>query len=150
MSKYKCIECGQEFAGNYTACPNCGCPSSACQVIEEEKRNDVPNQQKTTYGGQPQPGATPYQQGSQQVNYQTQPGYRQMPYYGYSQKPKRQCGTFEIVCYVFAGIFAFLFIFQQTTRSGVVNLDGSNMALRWEIGAFSWLIVGRLTALVNK
>ena len=57
---------------------------------------------------------------------------------------------FEYLCYIFAVICAFAFYKTPTTSNGVVNLDGSNMALRWEIAFFGWLIVGRITALINK
>ena len=57
---------------------------------------------------------------------------------------------FEYLCYIFAVICAFAFYKTPTTSNGVVNLDGSNTALRWEIAFYGWLIVGRITALINK
>ena len=57
---------------------------------------------------------------------------------------------FEFLCYIFAGICAFVYYKTPTTRNGAVNFDGSIMALRWEIAFFGWLIVGRITALINK
>lgn len=61
---------------------------------------------------------------------------------------------FEYLCYIFAGLCALMFISTPTSRSSmgveVANLDGLNKALRWEIAFFGWLIVGRITALVNK
>jgi hypothetical protein len=63
-----------------------------------------------------------------------------------NQKPK----TFEYLCYIFAGLCALMFFFTHTTSGSYVNFDGSNTALRWEIAFFGWLIVGRITALINK
>ena len=57
---------------------------------------------------------------------------------------------FEYLCYIFAGLCAIEFFLTPTTRGEVVNFDGSNTALRWEIAFFGWLIVGRITALINK
>ena len=58
--------------------------------------------------------------------------------------------NFEFLCYIFAGICAIAFFMTPTSRNEIVNLDGSYMALRWEIAFFGWLIVGRITALINK
>ena len=37
MAQLKCTECGQIFDGNLADCPNCGCPASECEVVEECK-----------------------------------------------------------------------------------------------------------------
>ena len=142
MNKFKCFDCGKEFKGNLSFCPDCGCPSSSCQRIEEqEMTKEEPIRQQTTNDEQLN---TVKQQSSQPYQKNLNSNYPQ------PQTPKRKAGTFEIVCYVFAGICAFLCMLQQTTSGGYVNFDGSNLRLFWEIAAFSWLIVGRLTALVNK
>lgn len=58
---------------------------------------------------------------------------------------------FEYLCYILAGICALMFFFTPTTKDGeVINFDGSNQVLRWEIAFFGWLIVGRITALISK
>lgn len=57
---------------------------------------------------------------------------------------------FEYLCYILAGICAIMFVSTPTTKGTIVNIDGSNTALRWEIAFFGWLIVGRITALINK
>ena len=46
MSKLKCNECGQIFDSNQSICPNCGCPASECEKVEENttssnERNNV-------------------------------------------------------------------------------------------------------------
>ena len=45
MGKLKCIECGQIFNDNLNECPNCGCPASECEKIEENySNNNVKNE----------------------------------------------------------------------------------------------------------
>lgn len=149
MSKFKCIDCGQEFDAKFSFCPNCGCPSSSCQIIEEETAlREEPVQQETTESEQPYAGLQQAQQPlNQNAGQQMEPLTYDIPQ---PSKRRTQPGTFEIICYVLAGICAVLFLIQQTSSGGYVNLDGSNRKLIWEIAAFSWLIVGRLTALVNR
>lgn len=149
MSRFKCIDCGQEFDTKFSFCPNCGCPSSSCQIIEEETTpNEETVQQETAESEQPNTD----QQQAQQT--QTQYAAQQMEPLTYDvpqpSKRRTQPGTFEMICYVLAGICGLLFIFTQSSSGGYVNFDGSNWKQIWEIAAFSWLIVGRLTALVNK
>ncbi|MBR3284582.1 MAG: hypothetical protein IKI60_04635, partial [Alloprevotella sp.] len=68
----------------------------------------------------------------------------------YPQPNKRTYGGLEIACYCLAAICGIAWIFTQTTRSDYVNFDGSNIALRREIATFAWLIIGRLTALIDR
>ena len=121
MKRLKCNDCGYVFDGNKSECPNCGCPASDSRTVSEEQ---------PTSGNRKQ----------------NEIKHSNVHYPDAKRKPK----TFEIVCYVLAGICAISFIFTSTTQSGYVNFDGSNIALRYEIAAFGWLIVGRITALINK
>ena len=34
MTQFKCTECGQIFDGNLNDCPNCGCPASECESLD--------------------------------------------------------------------------------------------------------------------
>ena len=36
MSKRKCSECGKIFDSKLEACPNCGCPASECEPLDNE------------------------------------------------------------------------------------------------------------------
>ena len=121
MSKIKCCECGLEFGSDHNECPNCGCP-----VSQPDKTR------LSAAGNGPTAGIPPYfpQQMPQQMPLPPNMG--------------RHYSAFEIICYVFAGISAVLYILT------FFNYQMSNIALRHEIAAFSWLIVGRITALVNK
>ena len=132
----KCNECGQVFDGNLQECPSCGCPASAC--------SDEPIQPQTEHDSYTNVG-----QGS------TIPPNSAIPPNEFQQFPppfnqKRSMDAIEILCYVFAGIFALSWLIQPTTSSGYVNFDGANTALRREIATFGFLILGRLTAILNK
>lgn len=37
MTKYRCIDCGQEYDGNLEACPNCGCPTKYQTIHVNQK-----------------------------------------------------------------------------------------------------------------
>ena len=50
MAQLKCTECGQIFDGNLADCPNCGCPASECEVVEECKSQQ---QKESRQGGNP-------------------------------------------------------------------------------------------------
>ncbi len=73
MSKLKCIDCGQEFDAKFSSCPNCGCPSSSCQIIEEE----TAPKEETTYQGSSasEQRYAGQQQQSQQPYHQANPAY---------------------------------------------------------------------------
>lgn len=124
MNQQKCPECGTIFSAQLSECPECGCPASNFFSAEDTLH--------------PQEQGMNYQQAMNDSQHPNQP----------TPTPKKS--SFEIVCYCLAGICAVLFIFTPTTRGGYTNFDGSSTALRWEIAAFGWLIVGRLTAIFNK
>lgn len=131
MSQIKCTECGQLMPEGVNRCPNCGCP------VE-----NAPAEQKTT--------AQPAQETPEVEQQSTNSMTKNPPMSVYPQPNKRQYGGLEIACYCFAAICGIAWIFTQTTRSDYVNFDGSNIALRREIATFAWLIIGRLTALIDR
>lgn len=48
MAKIKCKECGEIFNANLEDCPNCGCPSSESDLIEEQQTEQQTKQQTET------------------------------------------------------------------------------------------------------
>ena len=41
MSLIRCPECGHDVSTLAAACPNCGCPTSAMQVVSEQSENTI-------------------------------------------------------------------------------------------------------------
>lgn len=61
MTQLKCIECGQVFDGNLEDCPNCGCPASECELLDnkssetnETTNNATPQQEASKETGNDQ------------------------------------------------------------------------------------------------
>lgn len=57
----KCSECGQIFDGNLEDCPNCGCPASECEPLDnkssetnETTNNATPRQEASKETGNDQ------------------------------------------------------------------------------------------------
>lgn len=46
MAQLKCTECGQVFDKTLDACPNCGCPASECEAVEEQQPKDNKQEKK--------------------------------------------------------------------------------------------------------
>lgn len=132
MTKLKCVDCGTIFESNLQECPSCGCPSNAC-TIEQEQPQTIQNSNANFE--------------SRSTNEERQNEFQQSPPPSYR---KRKIRPFEITCYILAILFAIMWLLTQTTYGGYGNFDGANSALRKEIAAFGFLIVGRLTALINK
>ena len=135
MKQLRCNECGTVYSAQLTICPECGCPATDSVVVDEE--DSPPNREDQVKGKNitMEPERKNVQRESQYDNH---------------LKPQKKKKTFEIICYCLAGLCALSAIFTSTTNGGYVNFDGSNSALRSEIAAFGWLIVGRITALINK
>lgn len=134
MAKLRCGDCGNVFESNLQECPSCGCPASAC--------SNEPEQPQTTHHTNTNTGSS--------VTQETPP--KEIPELSSPMEEKRKMHPFEIACYCLAVICAILFLLSlgSTTSGRFVNFDGSNQALRHEIAAFGWLIVGRLTGILNK
>lgn len=73
MTQLKCIECGQIFDGNLEDCPNCGCPASECEPLDnkssetnETTNNATPRQEASKETGNDQ-GEKTYEQPSRGI-----------------------------------------------------------------------------------
>ena len=142
MKQFRCKECGGLFAVGMNYCPGCGCPATVCETVDDGVPPPLDDEMPPP---PPIDGvAGEKKMGTGRENVQKPP---QQPNFIIPEKKKNY---FEITCYCLAGICGLLFLLTATTNGGYVNFDGSNTALRHEIAAFGWLIVGRLTALINK
>ena len=50
MGKLKCNDCDQVFDESMDHCPNCGCPASACQKLEEDSESASWQPYGSSYG----------------------------------------------------------------------------------------------------
>lgn len=62
MAQLKCNECGKVFDDVQTACPNCGCPASECQVMEDAGQVNEEQSPKSNHPTETvsQPAGIPY------------------------------------------------------------------------------------------
>lgn len=129
MAKVRCSECGEVFDSNLQECPTCGCPASASTILQEQTEivnNSYSDQNSTISDSQSEQQSPP------------------------PLKEKREMDNFEKACYILA-LLSFIMSFLVSTSNGwIANLDGEIKELEFVIATFGFLIVGRLTALINK